>query len=92
MNFHIFERTDGALLLMPSMLDPQGGHGHSDELRPRGALDCDLSVFSAELVTQLGLHGRAIVQGHDRELLMARMRLADTSAAGSDEAVSLSND
>ena len=90
MNFHVFERADGALLLLPSVLDPPGAH--AADLRPLGALDCDLSIFSAELVTELGLHGRAMVQGHDRELLVARMRLADASAAGSDEAVSLSND
>ena len=89
MNFHVFERADGALLLLPSVLDPPGAHA---DLRPLGALDCDLSIFSAELVTELGLHGRAMVLGHDRELLVSRMRLADASATGSDEAVSLSND
>ncbi|HEY4582178.1 MAG TPA: hypothetical protein VIG88_04835 [Lysobacter sp.] len=80
MNFHVYERADGALLLLPTMLGPPT----AGDLRALGRLDCDLSNFSAGLVTELGLRGRAVVLGPDRELLVERMGLAVPSPAGDD--------
>ncbi|HZX80607.1 MAG TPA: hypothetical protein VFE72_06625 [Lysobacter sp.] len=80
MNFHVYERADGALLLLPTLLAPPAA-GAPAELRVLGSLECDLAIFSAGLVTELGLHGRAQVTGRDRELLVARMRRVDASPA-----------
>jgi len=88
MKFNVFERADGAFLLLPSSLCATAGADRANAgLRSRGALDCDLSVFSAELVTELGLHGQAIVTARDRDLLLQRMRATDAASSADDERI-----
>lgn len=74
MEFVVFERADSALLIVPAMFRAPVSCGDTHELRTVGRCDIELGTFSPRVVTELGLHGFASVDGADLEHLRPHLR------------------
>lgn len=68
MHFNVFERADGAWLLVAG--EAASPLRHSGQLlRLLGDCVLDLAALDVEVVFQLGMDGRAVVTGRERDAL-----------------------
>jgi hypothetical protein len=81
MKFLVFRRADSALVVVPSMFQPPLACGGPHELQAVGHCYLDLDAFSASAITELGIHGFALIDGADLVMLHAHLQPRPTLSA-----------
>ncbi|MFZ5657003.1 MAG: hypothetical protein ACOY37_08115 [Pseudomonadota bacterium] len=82
MEFLVFRRTDGALVVVPAMFHPPLASRRGGLLTFDSVCDIDLDALSPDVVAALAQDGFACLRGPDWDLIEAAMKPSATTADG----------
>lgn len=82
MEFLVFRRTVGALLVVPAMFHPPLASQRGSPLTFDSVCDFDLDALSPDVVAALAQDGFACIRGPDWDLIEAAMTPPATTADG----------
>jgi len=69
MQFNLFRRPDGALVVVPRLFKPPIALERAGGLRPIGTAHVELEHLTNDLVESIGVQGYAVASGPDEALL-----------------------
>lgn len=82
MEFLVFKRTDGALVVVPAMFQPPLACRGDGPLTFAAVCDIDLDAFTPDVVAALSADGYACIRGPDWALLATALAVSDGATHG----------